>query len=121
MATATEERILVSLNIAPALATALDQESDRTGLALAPLMRRMVKWHRGHALGRHPSNPKVTLPTRPPKTKVTKAVLLEEEDAAHLDAIARRVGVPRVTALAMVVLAWFEIDAFAPLPSKMKK
>ena len=111
MATATEQRTLVSLAIPAPLAAILDEECKITGVSLASLVRRIVKWHRGLAIGRHPDTPPVKLPNRISKTKVTKGVLLDEEDADYLDKMGRRIGIPRVSVLLMIILQWFDIPA----------
>ena len=72
----------------------------------------MFKWHRGQAVGRHPEKPPVKLSSRVSKAKVNKGVLVDEDDAAYLDKLAGRVGASRVMAVIMIILQWFEIEAF---------
>ena len=117
MPTATEQRSLITLTLPTALAKILDQEATLTGSSIAPLIRRIVKWHRGIALGRHGDSPKVKLGNRTTKpNQVKKGVLVDEDDVQHIDSIAWRIGITRVQALILIILDYFEIPPLSPGP-----
>tara|TARA_R110002073_G_scaffold103173_1_gene233579 strand:- start:472 stop:831 length:360 start_codon:yes stop_codon:yes gene_type:complete len=110
MATATEERILVSLTLPKPLAKILDDEANLCGTKLPSMVRRIVKSHYGKAHKRHPDSPQVKLKHRKTKqTLIKKQVLIDNEDADHLDTIGFRLGVPRSTAMLITILEYFDI------------
>jgi hypothetical protein len=118
MATNTEKRILMTLTMPQALETILAKERAFADCSMATLMRRITKWHRGEGAGRHQDAPTIKRSKRIATTRVTKSFLVDEEDVAYLDKLGAEVGVPRITALLMVIYQWLDIDVFAPRGSK---
>ena len=119
MPTLTDERCSFTINIPKPMLAILEQESELTGLKFAPLMRRMIQWHRGKAPGRHQDAPPVELPKvtkRDPK-KATKGLLIDVEDAEYLDKIGQAVGLTRVTAMQVVFTDWFGLGLCPPARS----
>lgn len=115
MATATEKRILVTLTFTAPLAKILDMEAKRTENSVASLVRRVAKWHRGLTVGRHPDAPIVKLSNRVSKAaSVKKGVLIDEDDAAYLDAISGRLGLPRTLVLVLLICQYLGISTLPP-------
>lgn len=111
MATNTEERTLVSLVLPGHLAKLLEQEAKHNSWSIAATVRHIAKWHRGVATSRHPDSKPAKLPARPSKTKVTKGVLMDQEDIDYLDKVRARAGFPRVVVLTIMIFDWFELEA----------
>jgi len=117
MTTISDERTMISLRLPKPIAALLEQETKFSGLALATLVRHIIKWHAGTASSRHREAPVAKLSNRTSETRIVKAVLIDQEDTDHLDAMSARSGLSRVATLMLVIFAWFELD---PIPTKRK-
>lgn len=115
MPTVSEERIMITLRLPKPMAALLEQESKFSGLALATLVRHIIKWHAGKASSRHPEAPEAKIPKRGTEARTVKSALIDQEDADYLDAMAARSGLSRVATLIVVMFAWFGLD---PIPMK---
>lgn len=122
MPTATDERILVSLTLPAALGKIMEEEAEKTGSAFAPLVRRIIKAHYGAAHGRHPNSAPVTLKRRKTKPEsLKKGILIDNEDADHLDALGYRIGLARTSVMVLVILDYFGIPAIPRVEPKQRK
>ena len=122
MPTATDERILVSVTMPAALGKIMEEEAEKTGSAFAPLVRRIIKAHYGAAHGRHPNSAPVTLKRRKTKPEsFKKGILIDIEDADHLDALGYRIGLARTSVMVLVILDYFGIAAIPRVAPKQRK
>lgn len=107
MATATEERRLITLSLPEGFAQVIASEAKLHGSSMASLMRRIVKWHRGNeSMGRHPRSPPVVLPLIPAEKKVSKSFMLDDDDAFYVTEHGRKIGMPRVQVMIVIILQW---------------
>lgn len=114
MTTATERRIPININAPKHILTMLEKESENEGIGVAPLLRKMIKWHAGLARGRHPASPKVKFPTKHSTKKKTKSVLLDPQDIEYLDSLSDKTGFNRTSVLFLVIFSWLDINPVSP-------
>ena len=110
MATPSETRIMVAPTFSKTIVDLLETEATNAGLPQTALIRQIIKWHAGKSGGRYEKADKVKLPKRISKKLIKKSFLVDIEDAEHLDTISDRTGLPRVTALLLIIFAWFDLD-----------
>ena len=114
MPTATDQRTLITMAIPASFLKIIQADAEFTGLSFAPMMRRIVKWHRGLSAERHQSAPKVKLPKKSSSKKINKSFMLDDGDATYLADLGKQIGISRVQVMSIILLQWFGVPVFPP-------
>jgi len=104
----------VSLHFPKHIHDLISDEARLLALSRSGLLRRVLRWHFGAAMGRPEDGPERSMP-EPFKGKSVKLqVRLEEEDLRRLRLLADQAGLKNSGVLALLFLRWLGIDGLQP-------
>ena len=104
----------VSLHFPKHIHDLISDEAKLLALSRSGLLRRVLRWHFGAAMGRPEDGPERVLPEPLEEKSVKLQVRLEEEDLGRLRLLADRAGLKNSGVLALLFLRWLGIDGLQP-------
>ena len=104
----------VSLHFPRHIHDLIADEAKLLALSRSGLLRRVLRWHFGAAMGRPEDGPKHFVPEPSEEKSVKLQVRLEEEDLRRLRLLTDRVGLKNSGVLALLFLRWLGLDGLQP-------